>query len=55
MIPLDDDMQFMLARVAELLHGAGLTLTTDESHNRIIVDRPNAAEPGVVIIEFRGE
>lgn len=52
---LDDDVQFMLVRVAELLHDAGLTLTTDESHNRIIVGRPNAAEPGGVIIEFRGE
>ena len=52
---IDDDVQFMLVRVAELLHDAGLTLTTDESHNRIIVDRPNAAKPGVVIIEFRGE
>lgn len=52
---LDDDVQFMLVRVAELLHDAGLTLTTDESHNQIIVNRPNATEPGVVIIEFRGE
>ena len=51
---LGKDVKFMLTRLAKLMTDAGITLTTDESHNRIIVERPNAALKGVVIIELRG-
>lgn len=54
MSDLDDDVKFMLTRLAKLMTGDGITLATDESHNRIIVERPNAAVPGVVIVELRG-
>lgn len=54
MSDLDNDVKFMITRLAKLMTDAGITLATDESHNRIIVERPNAAVPGVVIVELRG-
>lgn len=51
---LDADVQFMVGRVEGLLKDAGVLLRTDPSHNRIIVERPNAAVPGVIVIELRG-
>jgi hypothetical protein len=54
MTDLDADVQFMMQRVEGLLKDAGVPLKTDPTHNRIIVERPNAAVPGVVVMEFRG-
>lgn len=51
---LDDDVQFMLSRLAKLMMDDGITLTMHKEHNRIIVERPNATLKGVVIIELRG-
>ena len=54
MSAIDADVQFMMQRVEGLLKDAGVPFWTDPSHNRIIVQRPNAAVPGVIVIELRG-
>lgn len=51
---LDADVQFMVARLAKLMTDDGIILTVHKERNRIIVERPNAALKGVVIIELRG-
>ena len=51
---LDNDVQFMLTRLAKLMMDDGITLTVHKERNRIIVERPNAMLKGIVIIEFRG-
>lgn len=59
MNPLDADVAFMTQRIADLLAAElakqpGIKFTTDRDKNRIIVNRPGAADNGVIIIEVRG-
>lgn len=59
MNPLDADVAFMTTRIADLLAAElakqpGIKFTTDRDKNRIIVNRPGAADNGVIIIEVRG-
>lgn len=55
MSPLDADVAFMTKRIADLLAAqTGLVPKLNPNKNQIVIERPGAADNGVIIIELRG-
>ncbi len=54
MSSLDKDVAYLVDRLSGLLTDEGIAHTTDPDHNRIIIKRPGAAMPGVVVVDFHG-